>query len=264
MMHRKYRVNLPGIHRRFRLLHISDVHFSKFTTQAHNHHTTALLAQAAQRAKPHCIAVTGDLVSRKPGKTGIQDALACMARLTGIAPVLFSPGNHEMDLPEDVRAEFFAELGRRGVTVLCNGVTSLRGLHFTGLVLPQEIYRGADGSYRNLPACTTELVRRCVGACGKHPSVLLAHNPMGFPAYAEWGADLVLSGHVHGGIVRLPGIGGVLSPERKFFPPYTQGLYSEQQSVMEVSAGVGKLRAGNPAEVVCIDLLPEGGDHGYF
>ena len=55
--------------------------------------------------------------------------------------------------------------------------------------------------------------------------LLLAHNPLFFSAYRRWGANLTLSGHVHGGMVRLPGVGGLLSPERRFFPQYDGGLY---------------------------------------
>ena len=55
--------------------------------------------------------------------------------------------------------------------------------------------------------------------------VLLAHNPDYFPYYAAWGADLTLSGHVHGGIVNFPGLGGVIAPSLKLFPKYDAGLY---------------------------------------
>jgi predicted MPP superfamily phosphohydrolase len=67
--------------------------------------------------------------------------------------------------------------------------------------------------------------------------------------------DLVLSGHVHGGCVRLPLIGGVLSPERKFFPKYSLGKYTEKNTTMIVTSGLGKFRLFNPPEIVVIDLI---------
>ena len=101
------------------------------------------------------------------------------------------------------------------------------------------------------------MIASCLGNCPAHPCILLAHSPIGFEAYAEWGADFVLSGHVHGGIVRIPVIGGILSPERRFLPKYTKGIYHFNSSVMNVSAGIGKFRVNNPSEFVCIDIAPK-------
>ena len=68
-------------------------------------------------------------------------------------------------------------------------------------------------------------MRTHLGAAGDGYQILLAHNPLWAKAYADWGADLVFSGHVHGGIIRLPFFGGILSPERRFFPKYSAGVY---------------------------------------
>ncbi|MCR5539142.1 MAG: metallophosphoesterase [Lachnospiraceae bacterium] len=88
--------------------------------------------------------------------------------------------------------------------------------------------------------------------------LLLAHHPNYLPAYAEWGADCVLSGHIHGGAVRVPGFGGLLSPNFTFFPRYTKGRYVEGACDMIVSAGLGvhsfKLRLNNPPDLVILKL----------
>lgn len=88
--------------------------------------------------------------------------------------------------------------------------------------------------------------------------LLLAHHPNYLPAYADWGADAVLSGHIHGGAVRIPGIGGTLSPNFTFFPRYTKGRYAEGGCDMIVSAGLGahtfKLRLNNPPDLVILKL----------
>jgi predicted MPP superfamily phosphohydrolase len=89
--------------------------------------------------------------------------------------------------------------------------------------------------------------------------VLLAHAPFFFPEYAKWGADLTLSGHVHGGLVRLPLVGGVLSPERKLFPKYDKGVYqiSDKKGnvkYMHVSVGLNKWRVFNPPEIGIIEV----------
>ena len=79
--------------------------------------------------------------------------------------------------------------------------------------------------------------------------MLLAHNPLFAEAYSQWGADMTFSGHVHGGAVRIFGK-GVLSPERKFFPKYTKGVYTVGNMKLLVTSGIGKLRLFNPAEMV--------------
>ena len=102
----------------------------------------------------------------------------------------------------------------------------------------------------------TEQVTEALGAPKEGCyNVLLAHNPVYFDTYAAWGADLTLSGHLHGGIVRLPGIGGLLSPERRFFPAYSKGLYAlDDDCQMYVSGGIGKLRLLNPPEINFLTL----------
>lgn len=92
--------------------------------------------------------------------------------------------------------------------------------------------------------------------------LLIAHNPMYFDVYAQWGADLVVSGHVHGGMVRLPLLGGIISPQMELFPKYDAGMFqrsvSGKESTLIVSRGLGihtlKLRLGNRPELVHVTL----------
>ena len=123
------------------------------------------------------------------------------------------------------------------------------------MTLPQTVYKNPKGHYWDLEPVTPAMLCSCIGEKGDAPTVLLAHTPLGLDAYAQWGAQAVLSGHVHGGIVRVGKI-GLLSPERRFLPLYTKGLYTEGGCTMNVSAGIGKFRLNNPAEVVMIDLSP--------
>lgn len=250
---RREAVELHGIRRTYRILLLSDVHFSCFTTRRHNMAVTqAILHRLHGRIDG--IFVTGDLISRKPGRTGVADALYLMQQLRGYADVYYSLGNHETDLPAADKEAWLRSLRRIGVIVLDNSSCTMGDLRITGLTLPGAVYRHRDGSFRDLMKITPRLVRRCAGSASAHPQILLAHNPLGLPAYAAWGADLVLSGHVHGGVVRLPVIGGLLSPERRFFPRYTRGLYTLGGCRMEVSAGIGKFRFDNPPEIVYLKL----------
>ena len=88
--------------------------------------------------------------------------------------------------------------------------------------------------------------------------ILLAHNPNYFPVYAQWGADLVLSGHVHGGVVILPFLGGVISTTFQLFPKYDFGMFQEGKSQMILSKGLAvhtiKLRLFNKPEISIIEL----------
>ena len=81
---------------------------------------------------------------------------------------------------------------------------------------------------------------------------------MHFGTYRSWGADLTVSGHLHGGYVRLPGIGGIVSPQMRPFPKYDRGLYEEYGQYLAVSAGLGDhhmpVRIGNPRELVVLHI----------
>jgi hypothetical protein len=88
--------------------------------------------------------------------------------------------------------------------------------------------------------------------------LLIAHNPDYFEQYAAWGADVVVSGHVHGGIMRLPFFGGVVSPRLTLFPRYDGGRFEKGHTVMILSRGLGThtlpLRIFNPGELVVMQL----------
>ena len=93
-------------------------------------------------------------------------------------------------------------------------------------------------------------------------NILVAHNPLEFDSYVQYKADLVLSGHVHGGIVIIPKLGGLLSPTFTFFPKYYDGMYEKENTKMIVSRGLGhseriKLRINNNYELIYINLMKE-------
>lgn len=250
-----YRIGIPALcTEKLRIAQVSDVHFSKMTGHQKNQRTIAALCSAMEQLQPDVIAVTGDLVSRSTDSATISDGICCLRTLMKYAPVLYTFGNHETDLSPEKRQKLASGAQEAGAVLLNDRTVSLGGVNFTGYVLPQTCYKNEKGGYSGLRECKAEDLFRTIGVREEVPTVLIAHNPMALPAYAEWGADLVLSGHVHGGIIRMPVIGGILSPERKFFPKYTKGHYRMAHTDMIVSAGIGKLRVGNPAEVVCVDL----------
>ena len=91
--------------------------------------------------------------------------------------------------------------------------------------------------------------------------ILLSHRPEAFEAYQSEGVDLVLSGHAHGGQFRLPLIGGIIAPNQGWFPKYDAGIYSQQNTTMIVSRGIGNsiipVRINNRPEIVSVELICE-------
>lgn len=252
-------VEIPGIRKGYRLVHLSDIHFSRMTSHEHNQQCIrAILRQCRSLWNISAFCMTGDIVSRKWNEDTLPDAMQLVRQLRKIAPVILSLGNHEMDLPVQQRKAFVRAMTESGAVILHNRSIKLEELHFTGLTLPGHVYKNSSGGYIGLSTITQDMVENILGGCPAHPNVLLAHSPLGLPAYGQWGADLVLSGHVHGGIVRI-GEQGILSPERLFFPKYTKGLYTDAETgaKMVLSAGIGKLRFNNPAEIICVELMPE-------
>lgn len=121
-------------------------------------------------------------------------------------------------------------------------------------ILPQRRF-----SHHDLPQITKDELTKLLGEPDRSEcNFLLSHTPLAFRAYADWGADVTFSGHCHGGVIRLPFIGGILSPERKFFPRYTKGIYeldAEQGlAKLAVTAGLGKFRLNNPSEIMICTL----------
>ena len=237
----RYDVTLPGLPR---LLQISDLHKRHFGA-----HQRILLRRCAE-CRPALIAITGDLVSRTV--TDLTETEALLRRLRALAPVIAVLGNHELDLPPALEAEFRELLAACDVRLLDNEIIRIGGIPFAGLTLSCAHYRGGGLlGMHGIRGCTAADIEAVLGRAPEH-TVLLAHNPLFFPAYAKWGARLTLSGHIHGGIVRLPVIGGVLSPERRFFPRYDKGRFRADASEMIVSGGLGKLRLFNPPELCLI------------
>ena len=94
---------------------------------------------------------------------------------------------------------------------------------------------------------------------GSEYCVLLSHRPEAFEAYANQKVDLVLSGHAHGGQFRVPFVGGMIAPNQGFFPKYDAGIYTQDNTAMIVSRGVGNsiipVRVNNRPEIVSIELI---------
>ncbi|MBR1393747.1 MAG: metallophosphoesterase [Ruminococcus sp.] len=245
--------NLPAGFEGKRILHLSDLHKKRYGEGFNN------LINSCAFLEPDYIFFTGDLFSRT--ETDMEPKLVLMKRLMKLAPVYYVVGNHETDRPD--RSQVLNEaMLKLGVHVLINSSEQItlgdEHINVIGTALPREHYRNTKGGFSGRMAVTKELLDRLVGRPeAGNVNLLLSHDPLPFEAYAEWGADLTFSGHVHGGVVRLPFVGGLLSPERRFFPKYTKGLYRIGEAQMAVSAGLGKFRLNNPSHVLLVTLRTE-------
>lgn len=228
-----------------RILQITDIHRREL---GRDHRR---IVRSAVRQKPDCIVLTGDIISRDMTEYGAVFTL--LGQLCALCPVYFCMGNHELDLPPERWEPLRRGMAQAGCRILRNETAVLGDgkkppLYLAGADLSGGVYRDEERGFRHLKDYTPA---QLTGALGQPAgcTILLAHNPLLLDTYAAWGADLVLCGHVHGGLIRLPLAGGLLSPERKFFPKYDKGLYEKAGTKMYVSGGIGKPRFWNPPEI---------------
>lgn len=226
----KVTVDAPSLPPEFdglRIVEIADLHGRQFGTE------NAALLRAVREAAPDLICIDGDLFDEN---TDLSMLPPLLRGLVSIAPTYYVTGNHEWQVPQ--RRDIFAHMEQLGVQVLRNEYTLLtRGE-------ASIVIAGVDdpcGPYdRKMP---DELVAEIREEVGQDAYILmLAHRNDTLPMWAELGVQLVLTGHCHGGVVRLPFVGGVFGTERTLFPAYDAGLFRMEQTALYVSRGLGYSR----------------------
>ncbi len=240
---------LPENMRELKILHLSDLHRKKFGKDYKE------LFERIPKENYDMVCFTGDLMSRT--ETDFTQKAVFIKKLVRIAPVYFVMGNHEADNMESYE-KLKDLLLNCGVCVLDNRRTEFtkngQSITISGFALGKDFYRNRDGSFSPLPRPDLKNITDMLGEKPQGFEILLSHNPLYAAAYKSYGAELVLSGHIHGGAIRLPFVGGVLSPERKFFPEYSAGLYKLGNTNMIVSKGLGKLRLFNCSEIAVVTV----------
>ena len=219
------------------------------------------LLQAIQDENPDLILIGGDMLIGKNGDY-MDNACTLLQNLSMKFPVYYANGNHESrmkfnpDKYEDRYQIYEKKLKAMGVSLLCNESVFLeeQDITITGLELDEYYYQ--KGKKVMMEESDMEDL---VGVSDRENfQILLAHHPEFFEKYSEWGANLVLSGHNHGGIVRFPLLGGVISPQYRLFPKYDGGLYKKDGNYMVLSRGLGthtiKIRLWNVPELCMIEL----------
>ncbi len=254
----------------FKLVLLADLHNNTFGRR------NAGLIKKIRELKPDAVVVAGDLITKQqlciPG-----NAYALLDELAKDYPVYYGYGNHELhlsELPEEQGEQGKSDHGRKakyeswlkfvqvlkskGVHFLPDQSAGLKhgkaSIRFVGLNVGREAYSGKE-----LFPMDNNYLKKHIGQ--GHPEeyqILIAHNPLYFQNYIKWGADLILAGHLHGGLVRLPHFGGIISPQYKLFPKYDSGVFTENNRHMVVSRGLGShsvmLRLFNRPELVFIRI----------
>ena len=215
--------SLPPQFDGLRVAELSDLHGRSFGKN------NVRLLRTLQKARPDMICICGDLFDEKTDLTMLEPLLT---GLTDIAPVYYVTGNHEWQV-KNLR-EILQKMRAWGVTVLEN---EERVLSRGGAEMVVAGVHDPCGPYdMKTPA---SLVRELRSVQGNDFILMLSHRNDELAMWSQLGVQLVLSGHCHGGVVRLPFVGGVFGTRRELFPEYDAGVYRQDGTTLFVSRGLG-------------------------
>ena len=250
-----YTVPLDNVQGDVKIVFLSDLHCEEYGEN------NAELLAIVNAQSPDIIALPGDLFNRESDDAEIDKVCKFISQLPQIAPTYFSIGNHETDYIAESENSILEKVRNTGVTVLECAYEDLtvNGTTFRIGGVSELAYKGADDKYD--PAAEMFLTDYCDT---KLPTVLLSHRPEAFcfkDACKEWNVDLILSGHTHGGLVRLPVIGGLVAPIQGLFPDVYYGEYEFYNTKMIVTSGLAGYywapRMFNPPEICVVTLTAE-------
>lgn len=239
------------------LVFLSDLH-----NQCYGKENKKLLRAIAKQA-PDFVVCGGDMIIGQPGREN-GNAVRFMDEIARNYTCFYALGNHEYrtavfpDTYGKMYEEYTTPLKEKGVVFLHNEGVFLEeyNLEIKGLEIDKHFYK----KFTVVPM-EDNYVEDTLGKKNEECfTLLLAHNPDYFPKYEKYGAELTLSGHLHGGLVRFPFCGGIASPAVRFFPRYNGGMYRRNGKTMIVSCGLGThtlpVRIFNPGELTVIKIEP--------
>ena len=252
---REYTINNDKIKKDYNFILLSDLHNKQYGKDNYR------LIQKIKQLNPDGIIVAGDMLTAKPG-CEFDIPLTLLHQLTVKYPVYYGIGNHEyrIKIYKDnygrAYDNYISQLKKMGVVVLENDAITLQdnNIRIQGVMIDRKYYK----RFRNTKMNDAYLPQLLGKTDSSKMQIYIAHNPDYFKEYAYSGADLVLSGHLHGGVMRLPLLGGIVSPKCTLFPKYDGGLFKEKKSSMIVSRGLGMhtipIRIFNPGELIMVHL----------
>ena len=243
------RYTLPDFGAEGKLLCLSDLHGWSYGKDERR-----LLERIEEQNVQH-IVIAGDLISRHAGEKQVSRMLDFVSALCEMAEVYYALGNHESDYIAVNGTDYLNKIAACGAVVLADEWTDIE-LNGSALRIGAARGRYLNGTEKDEK--TLQMLQN-IGKDGI-PSIAVVHQPENilYQNYADWTPDLYLCGHTHGGVWRIPGIGGVVAPSQGFFPQYDRGQFDLDGTPMIVSAGLsGYLfipRVFNHPEICIIEL----------
>ena len=247
-----YTVTSPDITKSFdgfRIVQLSDLHNKDFGGR---------LSRKVETLSPDIIVITGDLIDSR--RTDISVAEKFIKELKPVAPIYYVSGNHESRIEE--YSALRKMLQANGVEVLDGKTVQIEkdGETVTLTGIDDAMFFGS-GLLDERKIVFSHKLKELSENKGSGFSVLLSHRPELLEIYAECGFDLAFTGHAHGGQIRLPFVGGILTPNQGFFPEYDAGEFRKDNTTMIVSRGLGNsvfpFRIGNRPDIVLCELKGE-------
>ena len=232
----------------FRIAQVSDLHNAEFGEN------NSKLIELLSQTEPDIIVLTGDLIDSR--QTDIRIALTFAREAMKIAPVYYVSGNHEARVSE--YEDLKMGLAEAGVIILENQKVEItrEGETITLMGIDDPSFL-EDYLFGDSESVARQAIENLQNESDGY-TVLLSHRPEQFNLYVDTGMDLVFSGHAHGGQFRLPLIGGLVAPNQGFFPKYDAGRFSQENTTMIVSRGVGNsiipVRFNNRPEIIVVEL----------
>lgn len=233
---------LPESFDGFKIVQLSDLHGAEFGEDGMG------LVEKVKELEPDIIALTGDFVTDEGDLAAVKKLAG---RLTELCPVYFVSGNHEFGSGLAIKVRNILE--RAGVKYLSNEYLT--------------ISRGEDGIllggvedplvYADMLS-PDELAQKMNDAAPDAFKILLGHRNYWMTEYPELPVDLIFCGHAHGGLIRIPGVGGLIGTDRRLFPDFDAGQFNNGRYTLIVSRGLGNSvsipRVFNRPEIVCVEL----------
>lgn len=237
---------------------LSDLHNNEFGVN------NRLLIEEIDRIHPDAVLIGGDMMVSR-GEADLRVTLSLVRELASRYPVYYANGNHEERMGRErtvyggLYRKFTGELKKAGAFYLSDKSADFgTDIRITGCNM-EEIYYRHRFTLPVLPE--NELERHCGRADQSRFQILLLHSPLFFDNCRHWGADLTLSGHFHGGTIRLPLLGGVMTPQYQFFLPWCAGRFDKEGKTMIVSRGLGthsvNIRLNDRPQLIHITLEPK-------
>ena len=250
---KEYTVFSDKINKPHDFLFISDLHCKEYGKNNEK------LFKAIDSLNAEAALLPGDMMIAIPNED-TKKASYFVSKLKKRLPIYYSMGNHEYRAKiykktyGDMYDTYISALNENDVKILDNEVVDLGDINIYALTIDKRFYKRFKVQHMEKEDIVKEIgpIKN-----DKAFNILLAHNPDYFDVYAEYGADLTLSGHVHGGLYRIFGK-GLFSPRISFFPKYDGGEFTKDNKKMIVSRGLGNHsfphRFLNPGELILIHL----------